>query len=138
MNSKLASRYLVEGAEGAVLHTGDFRAEPWFLESLVKEPALQKYLAVPDSYPHTEGPSLERLTETLEAIYLDTACLLGNDEIPTKVDSSGVCCSSTLTYVSSGNCNVRIGSSDETVPVHYSLLHKFLDMGIRRHLERSR
>ena len=81
-----SSRYLVEGPQGAVLHTGDFRAEPWFLDSLVKEPVLQKYLATPlpsADFHNTNRPG--GITTTLEAIYLDTACLLNTNEIPTKV-----------------------------------------------------
>ena len=69
------NRYLVEGLEGAVLHTGDFRAEPSFLESVVKEPLLQMYLASSTSCSFTR----------LEAIHLDTACLLNETELPSKV-----------------------------------------------------
>ncbi|KAF8886293.1 beta-lactamase-like protein [Infundibulicybe gibba] len=38
-----AVMFLVEGNRGAILHTGDFRAEPWFLESLTQNPFLQTY-----------------------------------------------------------------------------------------------
>ena len=69
------NRYLVEGLEGAVLHTGDFRAEPSFLESVSKEPLLQMYLASPTSCSFAR----------LEAIHLDTACLLNETELPSKV-----------------------------------------------------
>ena len=72
----------MEGDKGAVLHTGDFRAERWFLDSIVKEPGLQKYLAV--SLPYSRNPR-KLVTETLEAIYLDTACLLNENEPPSKV-----------------------------------------------------
>ena len=38
-------RYLIEGSKGAILHTGDFRAEPWFLDGLTRHPSLQPYQA---------------------------------------------------------------------------------------------
>ena len=69
------NRYLVEGLEGAVLHTGDFRAEPSFLESVSKEPLLQMHLASSTSCSFAR----------LEAIHLDTACLLNETELPSKV-----------------------------------------------------
>lgn len=79
-------RYLVEGSQGAVLHTGDFRAEPWFLGNILREPLLQKYLTVPTSWKDGETDSSSvGISETLEAIYLDTACLLGNSGLPPKV-----------------------------------------------------
>ncbi|EAU83943.2 hypothetical protein CC1G_09825 [Coprinopsis cinerea okayama7 len=74
-----AVMFLIEGPRGAVLHTGDFRAEPWFLESIVRNPFLQPYL-----YPQTCGGT-HALSRTLEAIYLDTACVLSTSEVPTKI-----------------------------------------------------
>ncbi|KAI0769087.1 hypothetical protein BD413DRAFT_559623 [Trametes elegans] len=84
-----AVMFLVEGPKGAVLHTGDFRAESWFLESLRHNPFVQRYLhwqpgcssprqAVPQSLAHSR----------LEAIYLDTACLLNTHDVPQKADAS--------------------------------------------------
>ncbi|TFK19414.1 hypothetical protein FA15DRAFT_674467 [Coprinopsis marcescibilis] len=70
---------LIEGRQGAVLHTGDFRAEPWFLDSLTRNPFLQPYLHNESS----EGKPCP-LTRTLEAIYLDTASVLYSKEVPTK------------------------------------------------------
>lgn len=35
--------FLVEGERGAVLHTGDCRAEKWWLEALIRNPVLQRY-----------------------------------------------------------------------------------------------
>ncbi|KAI0081463.1 hypothetical protein K474DRAFT_1566449, partial [Panus rudis PR-1116 ss-1] len=75
-----AVMFLVEGAKGAVLHTGDLRAEPCFLESLTKNPFVQKYLAPTGNVPPSNGVS-----QTLEAIYLDTACMFGMNEVPPKV-----------------------------------------------------
>jgi hypothetical protein len=84
----------VEGSRGAVLHTGDFRAEPWFLDDIRRNPFLQPYL----SPPETPGSTLleqrdskyqgDRLFKTLDAIYLDTACLLSTTDVPTKVHPS--------------------------------------------------
>ncbi|KAH9924318.1 uncharacterized protein BXZ73DRAFT_79283 [Epithele typhae] len=72
-----AVMYLVEGSKGAVLHTGDLRAEPWFIDSLTRNPYVQKYL-------HAEG-TLSSSTPKLEAIYLDTACVLNDYEVPSKI-----------------------------------------------------
>ena len=81
----------MEGSQGAVLHTGDFRAEPWFLDDIRRNPLLQPYLAPPE----TPGSATfgqrdnkcqgDRLSKTLDAIYLDTACLLSMTDVPTKV-----------------------------------------------------
>lgn len=80
----LLDRFLIEGDEGAVLHTGDFRAEPWFLQSLIKNPFLQKYLAPPPSCSEARRTP-EDVLHTLKAIYLDTACLFSTLHVPTKV-----------------------------------------------------
>lgn len=81
-------RFLVEGNRGAVLHTGDFRAEPWFLESITRNPILQPYLsptAVPSHSDVLNEDVSPVLTRTLEAIYLDTACVMSELNIPSKV-----------------------------------------------------
>lgn len=70
-------RFLIEGNRGAVLHTGDIRAEPWFLDSLRHNPFLQPYLSVPGATPG--------VYKTLKAIYLDTACVMNIEDVPTKV-----------------------------------------------------
>ncbi|KAL0579395.1 hypothetical protein V5O48_002620 [Marasmius crinis-equi] len=71
--------YLIEGPQGAILHTGDFRAEPWFLESIKRNSFLQPYLAC------DEGPFQgSDVVRTLEAIYLDTACVMQLHEVPSK------------------------------------------------------
>jgi hypothetical protein len=82
----------VEDGQFAVLHTGDFRAEPWFLDDIRRNPFLQPYLAPPEVQ---ESAVLEEsevkcpgspLFKTLDTIYLDTECLLTmNEEVPTKV-----------------------------------------------------
>ncbi|KAF8838244.1 hypothetical protein BDN67DRAFT_104631 [Paxillus ammoniavirescens] len=85
------TRFLIEGPRGSVLHTGDLRAEPWFLSSMTRNPFLQPYLA--DSaedlrvfVARREGTHAEAagLVRTLEAMYLDTACLLSPVVVPSK------------------------------------------------------
>ena len=81
-------RFLIEGSRGTVLHTGDLRAEPWFLASLTRNPFLQPY--IPDTEEDlrvlvARGDQPGSLTKTLKAIYLDTACLLRGTVVPTKV-----------------------------------------------------
>ena len=79
-------RYLIEGSRGTVLHTGDFRAEPWFLQAVMRNPFLQPYLAPKAVFDDDNPPdSSPRLSKTLEAIYLDTACVLSPFAIPSKV-----------------------------------------------------
>ena len=65
-------RYLVQGSQGSVLHTGDLRAEPSFLKSVAEDPFLRPFLA--------QGGN-----QTLDAIYLDTACVWSSTEPPSKV-----------------------------------------------------
>ncbi|KAI9448810.1 hypothetical protein BJY52DRAFT_1310396 [Lactarius psammicola] len=89
-----AVRFLVEGSQGAVLHTGDFRAEPWFLDDIRRNPFLQPYLAPPETPASVvlgqrdSKYKGEPLFKTLDAIYLDTACLLSTTEVPTKSDAT--------------------------------------------------
>ncbi|KAF8739523.1 hypothetical protein AX14_009297 [Amanita brunnescens Koide BX004] len=73
-----AVMYLIEGDNGAILHTGDFRAEQWFLDNLARNPFLQPYLA-PLS-PNNKS----FVNRTLDAIYLDTACAFSTLIIPSK------------------------------------------------------
>lgn len=40
-----AVMFLVEGQRGAVLHTGDCRAEKWWLEALIRNPVMQRYVS---------------------------------------------------------------------------------------------
>lgn len=85
----LVVRYLIEGAKGSVLHTGDFRAEPWFLQSLARNPFLQPYLAPGAAFQNASSAKLNGekflVSKTLEAIYLDTACVLSPISVPPKV-----------------------------------------------------
>jgi hypothetical protein len=68
----LPSRYLVQGSQGSILHTGDFRAEPSFLKSVADDLFLKPFLA--------QGGN-----QTLDAIYMDTACVWSSSEPPSKV-----------------------------------------------------
>ncbi|KAF7309339.1 DRMBL domain-containing protein [Mycena indigotica] len=70
-----AVMFLVEGKYGAILHTGDFRAEPWFVENITHNQYLQPYLASKDG---SAGQM------TLEAIHLDTECVFNSAPVPTK------------------------------------------------------
>ncbi|KZT67300.1 hypothetical protein DAEQUDRAFT_751801 [Daedalea quercina L-15889] len=81
-----AVMFLIQGERGTVLHTGDFRAEPWFLESLVRNPFLQPFLAAEDLLQEqTRGKKKSNAVhQTLDAIHLDTACLLSTISVPTK------------------------------------------------------
>ncbi|KAJ6480729.1 beta-lactamase-like protein, partial [Mycena vitilis] len=72
-----AVMFLIQGPQGAVLHTGDFRAEPWFLDSITNNPFLQPYLASEDSQPGDRS-------NTLETIFLDTASVMSSATVPTK------------------------------------------------------
>ncbi|KAI1785521.1 hypothetical protein LXA43DRAFT_1185710 [Ganoderma leucocontextum] len=77
-----AVMFLVEGSKGAVLHTGDFRAETWFLESLKHNSFIHRYIR------DSRSSSSVDLLPTLDAIYLDTACLLNNYEVPPKAEAA--------------------------------------------------
>lgn len=82
-------RYLIEGPNGAVLHTGDMRAETAFLAELRRNPFLRRYMPPDPSidFRDTGGSSTETeaVFPALEAIYLDTACLMGTIDVPSKV-----------------------------------------------------
>ncbi|KDQ51247.1 hypothetical protein JAAARDRAFT_211212 [Jaapia argillacea MUCL 33604] len=87
-----AIMFLIQGNKGSILHTGDFRAEPWFIESLIRNPLIQEYIHTPPpSQVHArfnwndyvpQGSKSSR--KTLDAIYLDTACVLSPLVVPTK------------------------------------------------------
>src|ERR1700733_3543743 len=84
------SRYLIEGSKGAVLHTGDMRAEIPFIEELKRNKFINRYLAMDPKFDHRNLDSRARNTTeeaifpTLEAIYLDTAGLCVDIEVPSK------------------------------------------------------
>ncbi|KAG8817387.1 hypothetical protein FRC17_011252 [Serendipita sp. 399] len=80
-----AVMFLVEGPYGAILHTGDVRAEPWFVQSLKRNPILQQYIPYPNTvqWPSSSDTAIQ----TLEAIHLDTEALILVDDLPTKEDA---------------------------------------------------
>jgi hypothetical protein len=74
-------RFLIEGDQGNFLHTGDFRAEPAMMTALRMNPLIQRYLAPTFNFANSEnGP-----TSPLDAIFLDTACMLRMYRVPNKV-----------------------------------------------------
>ncbi|KAG9126508.1 hypothetical protein FRC07_003176 [Ceratobasidium sp. 392] len=72
--------FLIEGRRGAVLHTGDIRAEPAMVARLTKSPYLAPYL---------EGRNGKAPLKKLECIYLDTASMLGTQIVPSKAEAIG-------------------------------------------------
>jgi DNA cross-link repair 1C protein len=69
-----AVMFLVEGGSKAVLYTGDIRSEPWWVNSIVRNPVL---------LPYTTG--LRRL----DCIYLDTTFAVKEDlykSFPSKAE----------------------------------------------------
>ena len=123
------NRFLIEGARGAVLHTGDFRAEPWFLESVRRNPFLQPYLSPPID-KCKERCSAQAVTKTLEAIYLDTACVLSPLEVPTKVPVYVCHISPFFLPITLATCYLRIGGTHETFPGVSLFFYQLLDLGI--------
>ncbi|KLO11494.1 hypothetical protein SCHPADRAFT_891560 [Schizopora paradoxa] len=80
--------FLIEGAKGAILHTGDVRAEPQFISALSRNPYVQRYIAPHQPfYPLKKGTHVSPLAN-LETIYLDTSCVLRTCQIPTKEDAT--------------------------------------------------
>ncbi|GJJ13465.1 hypothetical protein Clacol_007719 [Clathrus columnatus] len=77
--------FLIEGPEGNILHTGDMRAEPAFLASLSRNPLLQPYIRPSVSFSDSIDLSPEKPMRRLDAIYLDTACLLSHHDLLSKV-----------------------------------------------------
>ncbi|KAK8018994.1 Artemis protein, partial [Apiospora marii] len=67
-----AVMFLIEGGGKAVLYTGDIRSEPWWVNSIARNPALVEY---------THG------IKTLDRIYLDTSVL---DDYPLKTKAEGL------------------------------------------------
>lgn len=64
----------------AVIVTGDIRAEPHWVDSLRRYPSLAPYIPDP---PGTSATGLWK--STLDCIYLDTSCVMRNEELVTKV-----------------------------------------------------
>ncbi|TFK50772.1 hypothetical protein OE88DRAFT_1659830 [Heliocybe sulcata] len=101
-----AVMFLIEGPKGNILHTGDLRAESWFIESLIRNPFIQRYVdpGLPRAFSkgfkfadyipvhHATQESLAsiecrlacRTRRILDAIYLDTASVFSISLVPDK------------------------------------------------------
>ena len=113
-------RYLVQGSQGSILHTGDFRAEPSFLKSLADDSILKPFLA--------QGGN-----RTLDAIYLDTACVWSSSEPPSKVRSYFSCptrCMHRHIFVPTESCYGRPCRPHEPLPAYNVLFHQRVDVGV--------
>jgi hypothetical protein len=74
-------RFLIEGSKGAVLHTGDVRAEPSMIYRLKTVQSLAKYIAP----LHSTSSNALITYHPLEVIYIDTASFFGVSDMPEKV-----------------------------------------------------
>ncbi|ETS63852.1 hypothetical protein PaG_02174 [Moesziomyces aphidis] len=62
--------FLIQGSNGAVLHTGDMRAEPWWCEALTRNPLLSPYLFWPTAGAEVgsnDHPTTEQWAEQIES-----------------------------------------------------------------------
>ncbi|GAA5888832.1 hypothetical protein JCM16303_002537, partial [Sporobolomyces ruberrimus] len=78
----------VDGTFRSCLVTGDLRAEPWYLTSLLHNPQLAPYTT---RFPSSKGKEKVREdggpVKELDCIYLDTSNVLLNEELVTKDDA---------------------------------------------------
>lgn len=87
--------FLIQMWNLSVLYTGDIRAEPWWVESLIKEPLLASYVIPLSEFSRTpQDPCSESSTSRisnpltpLDNIYLDTSSLLSKIDVLTKDDA---------------------------------------------------
>lgn len=79
-----AVMFLVEGHRGAVLHTGDCRAEKWWLDSLVRNPVMQPYV----SWEGAKAVAGQGEEEIPEMRRVQSEFLQGTQVTPTKVSRS--------------------------------------------------
>ncbi|KAI1087137.1 Metallo-hydrolase/oxidoreductase [Rostrohypoxylon terebratum] len=68
-----AVMFLIEGNGKAVLYTGDIRSEPWWVNSIARNPSIIEYSSK---------------LKTLDRIYLDTSML---DDFPLQTKAEGLC-----------------------------------------------
>ncbi|KAH7340610.1 hypothetical protein B0J17DRAFT_326791 [Rhizoctonia solani] len=68
--------FLIQGKRGAILHTGDVRAEPAMVSRLAQSVHIAPYL-------FTNGQQKKQL----EAVYLDTSSLIGTQIVPSKASA---------------------------------------------------
>ncbi|BGP19562.1 hypothetical protein JCM10213_000162 [Rhodosporidiobolus nylandii] len=106
-----SAMFLIDGTgplgRRCVLHTGDIRAEDWWLEALKHNPHVQPYLGPPPLPPvrqasrkgkekATEEESLiieeerTRAGKTLDCIYIDTSSTLDEELVPKAEAASGL------------------------------------------------
>ncbi|KZO97143.1 hypothetical protein CALVIDRAFT_554751 [Calocera viscosa TUFC12733] len=74
--------FLVEGARGAVLHTGDVRSEPIMVNALRRNPLVTQYISPRIDFPDADVSPTP--IKVLDAIHVDTSCFLGTVEAPPK------------------------------------------------------
>ncbi|KAG5924693.1 hypothetical protein E4U61_007368 [Claviceps capensis] len=67
-----STMFLIEGQGKAIVYTGDVRAEPWFVNSIARNPTIVEY---------THG------LRTLDKLYLDTSFI---DDTPFQTKSEGI------------------------------------------------
>ncbi|TKY90837.1 hypothetical protein EX895_000835 [Sporisorium graminicola] len=63
--------FLIQGAQGAVLHTGDMRAEEWWCEALTRNPSLSPYLCwgiQGDAAAQTDGVERQDWADNIESL----------------------------------------------------------------------
>lgn len=102
---------------GAVLHTGDVRAEPVFLDLIAKNPFLNRYLASSSS-------------DILEAIYLDTASMLRVVDVPTKVCYAFIVGRVQLIPCDLAGGGGRSDRPNDTISITHALFCECVDLGI--------
>ncbi|GAA5853129.1 hypothetical protein JCM8547_000211 [Rhodosporidiobolus lusitaniae] len=72
----------LSGRPATILHTGDVRAEDWWIEALRRNPLVQPYLA-----PPVEAGG-QRRAGGLERVYLDTSSVLLDEELVQKDEAT--------------------------------------------------
>lgn len=85
-----STMFLIEGSRGAVLHTGDLRAEHNFVQDLIAKSHLGRLSILPSPFlnsPALSSPKTEtqmkssnRYGSTLESVYLDTERIMDSQE----------------------------------------------------------
>ncbi|CAE6446404.1 unnamed protein product [Rhizoctonia solani] len=117
--------FLIEGKRGAILHTGDIRAEPAMVSRLARNAHIAPYI-------FTDGQQKKQL----EAVYLDTASFIGTQIVPSKasaveglLDMIGMYPEDTLFYLNIwtwGYEDILIGIADRfNAKIHVDR-HKYL------------
>lgn len=85
---------IVDGSFRSCLVTGDLRAEPWYIDSLLHNPLLAPYTTLSVTGGSRKGKEKEERrevvgpTKELDCIYLDTSNVLLDEELVEKVSYS--------------------------------------------------